>query len=335
MIRRHDRSFSMRLLFLMLATPQMTGCSCTTVPVQEFLSDPAPLQRQTPDEYRILTWNTWLIWPAATHRPERAREIVKRVQGFDIVALQEVFTERDVLIDRLSETYRVIDPDTKIRGRIFGSGLLLLSAYPVEGCWVHRYTKSAGMDALVAKSALYARLVLPTGKLDVIMTHMQAGGDVRLAQLEELSDFVRCHQKPGVPRLIVGDLNIKAPMPGQPPPGRGSDYAELLKTLTDAKKCQPLDVFDQLDHPKRTHFYQSVTYDYRNYPLARLGAVFCKDLKHTGRLDYILCHNSERRLKFSGVQARRFWRKTEAGRVCPLADHYALEAVFSLPADVR
>ena len=237
------------------------------------------------------------------------------------MALQEVFTERDVLIDRLSETYRVIDPDTKIRGRIFGSGLLLLSAFPVEDFWVHRYTNIAAEDSLVAKSAMYARLVLPTGKLDVIVTHMQAGaeekkaGGVRLAQLKELRDFVGCHLDPAVPRLIVGDLNIKAPMPGRPPPGKHSQYKKLLKILTDAKRRPPRDVFDELDQPTRTHPYQSVTYDYRNYPLARLGAVFCKDAKQISRLDYMLCHNSDRPLKFSGVQARRFWRKTEAGKV--------------------
>lgn len=329
-MRRQSFAAVLCLLPLLIGTQFLSGCCCASTPVENLLSDPGPLEAEV-GQYRLLTWNTWLM-PLYPSKPaRRAEEIVKAVQGYDIVGLQEVFLYRDQVIDGLSKTYRqVLDADEKITTRILGSGLLLATVYHVENWWVDRYDEAKGDDALASKSALYARLKVPCGLLDVIVTHAQAGGGdgkegprtwARHEQFEQLKRLIDKHGCDDIPRIIIGDLNVSAPIAGV---GEGDEYRTMLRILS-TKGVAPIDEFRRLNPPNQSgDTYERITYDYRNNTYASL----VRSLRTMKRLDYLLNHNPKARAPIQQIRVRRFWYQRSSGQICPLSDHYAIEAVF-------
>lgn len=331
-MRRQAFAAVLCLLPLLIGTQFLSGCCCASTPVENLLSDPGPLEAEV-GQYRLLTWNTWLM-PFYPSKPSRrAEEIVKAVQGYDIIGLQEVFLNRDQVIDRLSETYRVLDADKKITKRVLGSGLLLATVFEVEDWWVERYDEAAGDDALASKSALYARLKLPCGQLDVIVTHIQAGGGgkegprtrARHEQFRQLNRFIDQHGCDKIPRIIIGDLNVPAPIAGV---GECNEYRTMLWILS-TKGVAPIDEFHRLNPPNQSgDTYEGFTHDYRNNTYASLFGSLFVSLRVINRLDYLLNHNPKAGAPIQQIRVRRFWYQRSSGQICPLSDHYAIEAVI-------
>jgi len=317
---------SVRLVLASLGAALLVGCRCASAPYDLVPADDGPLDARV-GEYRILTWNTWLM-PFYPSKPaRRAEEIAVAAQGYDIVGLQEVFLQRDKIIRRLQETYRVIDPDPALKKRVLGSGLLLATKFEVEDWWAMRYEDAVGDDAFATKSALYVRLVLLHGRLDVVVTHFQAGTTkarraARAKQLKSLNCFIAEHALTDVPRIIMGDLNVSAPSGYDPT--HSAEYMALLAGLSFASK-EPIDEFARLQPPSTKYRYADITYDYRNNTWhAPLGSVDDDVI----RLDYLLNHNPDARANVTAVRVRRFWYETTSGRHCPTSDHYAIEAVL-------
>lgn len=136
-------------------------------------------------------------------------------------------------------------------GRLFGSGLLLLSDYPVTA--VRRMAfpafACAGFDCLANKGAMLATVALPDGQaVDVVATHLNSRHSAHVAderslqayrrQVALLSEFILANRDPDRPLLVAGDFNVGAATPrGQalsavvPGWGGGTPVVEALASM--------------------------------------------------------------------------------------------------------
>ncbi|MCC7442453.1 MAG: sphingomyelin phosphodiesterase [Bdellovibrionales bacterium] len=168
------------------------------------------------DRLRVLTYNVWALPGPLLVDPDRLGEIARRLvdTGADVIALQEVFSRRAIAaLGELSGFPHRAWGEQAPGGFQQGSGLLLLSRYPIVTTARTRYSRATGTDRLACKGALHARLALPSGReLDLFNTHLNAGGPeadaLRAHQARELVDFTLQHAARGAPQVVVGDFNF-------------------------------------------------------------------------------------------------------------------------------
>jgi endonuclease/exonuclease/phosphatase family metal-dependent hydrolase len=206
-------------------------------------------------ELRVLFFNTHLL-PAiaqgiAGHRGQddyRTAAIAAQLHRYDLIGLCEVFESHRrreivrIVGENSYQAFHAIEPP-KVWGRhLIGSGLLLLSRYPVEGephfVTYHSasriITSGVRADGLAAKGAIHARLRLghePGMLADCFLTHLESvSSKARAAQIEELAGFIAAHSSPERPLILMGDLNVEADFAFAPAPGE-TEYRYLTKTL--------------------------------------------------------------------------------------------------------
>ncbi len=137
----------------------------------------------------VLTLNaaclpSWITTRFNDLRPteERAKEIAdsiyKNSDKYDVICLQELFSEAafTIIHDRLCEKYGY---SVHHAGRSyvgFNSGLCIFSKFPIEGADFQRYSGLFGEDAFTNKGFLSADLAVGDKKVRVYTTHAQAGG---------------------------------------------------------------------------------------------------------------------------------------------------------------
>ncbi len=198
---------------------------------------------------RVAFWNTWLLAPRLWRRgprvpglsgwfaPEVARRaplVARAVAGrFDVAALSEVFepSELDAVADAWPEAKLVPGPGPK-RPRLQGSGLATLVGPDVQLVRADRHDYRSGgdlrdSDTFATKGALLTTIRFDPDlpPLDVISTHLLAGGDLlpipgandprrhhvaRMAQVDELIGFIERAHDPAHLLLVVGDFNVQA-----------------------------------------------------------------------------------------------------------------------------
>uniref|UniRef100_K3XBZ0 sphingomyelin phosphodiesterase n=1 Tax=Globisporangium ultimum (strain ATCC 200006 / CBS 805.95 / DAOM BR144) TaxID=431595 RepID=K3XBZ0_GLOUD len=153
--------------------------------------------------------------------------LLRKIQDFDIVILQEMFEvgvrQKRFLRDaeRLGFHYHCgsVWPSLTDRYLIDG-GLLILSRFPIVERDQHAYTVGSGSDGICSKGVLYARVQLSSDLADslhVFTTHTQAGDrikeyKIRAAQLQEMHKFIKrtIRDDQDAPVLITGDFNLDA-----------------------------------------------------------------------------------------------------------------------------
>jgi endonuclease/exonuclease/phosphatase family metal-dependent hydrolase len=128
----------------------------------------------------------------------------------------------------------------ELSGTLFGSGLLLLSDYPITQ--VRRFAfpafACAGFDCLANKGALLATVTMPGATpVDIVATHLNSRHSARVAdarslyayrrQVTLLSDFIRTNRDPGHPLIVAGDFNVGAA------PARDQALAALVPSWAD------------------------------------------------------------------------------------------------------
>lgn len=88
-----------------------------------------------PPKIEVITLNCWGLKYISQHRARRLREIGKRLGSRrpapQIVGLQECWTQEDYQTIR-RETQHVLPYGKFYHGGIFGAGLAILSAWPIE-----------------------------------------------------------------------------------------------------------------------------------------------------------------------------------------------------------
>lgn len=207
-------------------------------------------------ELSVLTYNVeGLPWPARANRSPRLREIGRQLSAMrdggvapDIVLLQEVFTTDAGRITESSgyasrvrgpgrRTHRPptsdeADPALTSRrkllkgeslGRLFSSGLYVLSNFPVmrTAGQPFRRRECAGFDCLANKGLQHVTIQVPgvPQPLDVFNTHLNSGGASRVRpersliahnlQVEEIARFIEQQRGAGFPLILGGDFNMR------------------------------------------------------------------------------------------------------------------------------
>ncbi|HPO17196.1 MAG TPA: endonuclease/exonuclease/phosphatase family protein [Candidatus Hydrogenedentes bacterium] len=186
------------------------------------LAPPPPLRE--PLTLKIVTYNVADAYLFTGNREERMRAIAAKLVELDadLVGLQESFVQadRNILLSVLAGSklhHHMLFP-----GATVGNGLLILSAFPIQEAFFHRYEHSNPWyklwqgDWWAGKGVGLARVMLPNGAIiDFYNTHAQAGrGDpgnaaVRSGQMKELTDFIKESRLPGGLAFVVGDFNTR------------------------------------------------------------------------------------------------------------------------------
>jgi len=193
-----------------------------------FLADPPPLA--APRTLRLVTYNIADGYLFTGNRRERMRAIAEQLARLDpdVVGLQEAFvaSDRALLLETLAAQGSRLVHHVRFPGALVGNGLLILSAWPIEESFFHRFESDGSWyrvwegDWWAGKGVGLARIRLPCGALlDFYDTHAVAGRGnpanewIRLGQMAELARFVRESRLPTAPAFVVGDFNTR---PGAP-----------------------------------------------------------------------------------------------------------------------
>ena len=163
---------------------------------------------------------------------------------FDIVALQECFTQHRLLWHSTTHPARAYDGTRTDWLRLVSSGLGTLARFPIEEASVKKFEQPTGLrfllrdkkDGLASKGVLLTRFDLGRGrKLDFYNTHMEAGSDeasneVRRRQARQLIRMVREHSPTEHAVIVAGDFNMRAP--GRKQRSLATDYPRSLEGLS-------------------------------------------------------------------------------------------------------
>ena len=175
-----------------------------------------------PFTLKVVTMNIHDLYVASRDRVDRMKGIAEAITDLDpdIVGFQESFiaSDRDLLLQGLSLSrlkYHQYFPSATV-----GSGLLVVSAFPIAEGFFHRYTRNGKWyklyhgDWWAGKGVALARILLPgAGVLDFYNTHAHAAyGSTeydhdREAQMKSLTEFIRDSASGGAPAILVGDMN--------------------------------------------------------------------------------------------------------------------------------
>lgn len=204
---------------------------------------------------RLLFFNTHLL-PAiaqtvAGHRGQddyRTTAIANQLDRYDLVGLCEVFESR-----RRQEIIRVVQQNSnnafhaieqpKPWGRhLIGSGLLLLSRYPIVGEPHFLTYKEASRvltngwkaDGFAAKGVIHAQLRVsehPPAHVDCFLTHLESvSSSARGEQIKELAGFIAAYTSADRPAILMGDLNVAADYPINAT-STATEYGQLTSVL--------------------------------------------------------------------------------------------------------
>ncbi len=164
----------------------------------------------------LLSYNVYLRPLLPDDQAFRAPRIGPELKGYDLVLLQEVFSDssRRRLLDALGDAYphrsRVLGRDS---GVFQDGGVMILSEWPIEAEAELTFGATcAGADCLADKGVLYARINKQGHRLHVFATHLQASKRyraVRERQIRALRAMIDEMDLPAdEPVLIGGDLNV-------------------------------------------------------------------------------------------------------------------------------
>ncbi|KAK8206929.1 phospholipase C type enzyme [Zalaria obscura] len=188
-----------------------------------------PVPSNLPSSLRILSHNCWGLKFIAKHRHERLTEIGNEIARSDpppqIVGLQECWTQQDYLAIR-ERTKHILPYGKFYWSGIFGGGLAILSAWPIEESRMYRYPLNGRPaaffrgDWFVGKGVACARIRIGPGKKDVVevfCTHLHAPYERepndsyichRTAQAWEIARLMRHASERGHLVLGLGDFNM-------------------------------------------------------------------------------------------------------------------------------
>lgn len=179
------------------------------------------------DSFTILSWNVFLLPKWTTwFQPHRNYNWKKRTisiiellekQNADIVVLQEAFNHAavEMIKQKLSHKYLYVsEPIGKFSLFGAGSGLLLLSKFPIQSLHTIEYKDCASDDCFASKGAFRAEFFFQNKINYIIGTHLQADykyptqyQSVRALQLKQLYTTLGIEDSNSTV-FYCGDFNI-------------------------------------------------------------------------------------------------------------------------------
>ncbi|GAA5910642.1 hypothetical protein JCM6882_001047 [Rhodosporidiobolus microsporus] len=193
---------------------------------------------------KVLSLNCWGLWLVANKRQERLAAIADWIasssggrrdsyhsesseaealgEGYDVIALQELWVRADFdLVAERAKEAGLVHSRFFYSGAI-GSGLALLSRYPITAAFVSPYPLNGFPlhfiegDFFAGKAVCGITVEVPgVGRVDVLNTHMYAPGGEgdtvtgahRVAQAWELARLAVAKAERGRHVIVMGDLN--------------------------------------------------------------------------------------------------------------------------------
>lgn len=173
----------------------------------------------------IATLNTWGI-PFVRDRHRRMQALALEIASgkYDIVGLQEIWDMEDLeRMQRGAELGGFAYTHHFKSGHV-GSGLVVLSRYPIVELDFHRYRLRGTAetvyygDYIAGKGIGLARIQTPDGLLNFYITHLIAQYEAddrdqyvahRAAQMFEAARFINHRTAATAPAVMVGDFNVR------------------------------------------------------------------------------------------------------------------------------
>ncbi len=184
---------------------------------------------RSPAVIRLATMNVWGVPYQCPYHAERMPAIGRALakEHPDIVGFEEAFVgaDRRALLAPLEK--EGLHHHRYFRSGLVGSGLFVVSRWPIVTAFFHRYAKGGKPwrvdhgDWWAGKGVCFVRLRLPPdGRvLDLFVTHAHARyrddhyDAVRMSNMEELAGFVRRAAPGTVPAFVIGDFNVRPEEP--------------------------------------------------------------------------------------------------------------------------
>lgn len=176
-------------------------------------------------EFKVLSWNVYML-PKPIKKSlqnTRTKVIAEQLKNtdYDLIFMQEAFTNsfrntvRRAMKATHPYTYYLKLPSFPYP--IFGSGLFVVSKFPLKLIDHVYFRNCTSADCLASKGAAMMELTMPDGqKVQMVNTHLQAiesAGAIRLKQLGQIHSMTMKRRQRGVPQFLIGDLNIDVKEP--------------------------------------------------------------------------------------------------------------------------
>jgi endonuclease/exonuclease/phosphatase family metal-dependent hydrolase len=207
---------------------------------------------------------------------------------------------------------------------LLGSGLLLLSRFPLSGQRFEIFKDLNGIDSMGSqKGFLTTTVELGEARFLVCATHTQAGNSVedsksRASNIGQIQAELEARDPSGsMPAIVLGDMNVIGEQ------ADGTPTAEY-HALTEAMgKVQMTDIFRSLYTNSKDN--PGFTYDGTKNALVRIFAT--EDGSARQRLDYIFARKFKPTA--ASVLSDFLYQSFQASHM-DLSDHYPLECVCTL-----
>ncbi|CCH58326.1 hypothetical protein TBLA_0A05330 [Henningerozyma blattae CBS 6284] len=196
------------------------------------------------NKLKLLTFNTWGLKYLSTYRKERLTAIADTLAGekvatpipeledfvkdedynFDIIALQEIWSEDDW--NYITKKCKTKYPYSRLfySGIVSGPGLAILSKIPIQSTNLYRFpinglpTAITRGDWFVGKSVAITTFEVAGQQIAVFNSHMHAPYALsgsqnykahRSVQAWDFNHLVQLYKKAGYATILVGDLNSR------------------------------------------------------------------------------------------------------------------------------
>lgn len=196
--------------------------------------------------FKILSWNVFMLPKPIKFslQQQRSLKIARELKNLDhdVLGLQEAFWGefRGNIKRKLEQQFphRLHLGRSSHPQKVMSSGLYILSRKPFDVLGFRYFSNCAGADCFAAKGVVLVRFQHEGKPLQVAFTHMQAGSGavsqrIRARQLSLIKDLFDQFAEPGIPQVLMGDLNIDA-LTGKEAP-LALNYLEMSSTPLTGK----------------------------------------------------------------------------------------------------
>ncbi|MDQ1814545.1 sphingomyelin phosphodiesterase [Massilia sp. CCM 9210] len=265
------------------------------------------------DELKVLSYNVWALPVVANNICARLDEIANNLDGYDVVALQEIFDNdcRARFLAKVGAAFpyqsRLVDIPSNI---LLNGGSMVLSRWPIMADDTIVFDRCVGSDCLANKGANYVQILKNGKAYHLSNTHAPStdSDEARQARFDALGKIRTMLDSKKIPAsdalLIAGDMNInKYKFP--------DDYARMQSIL-------------RASAPASTGY--AYTYD----AAVNVNATSVVSGGSTEYLDYILVANENRQpvRKENNVRVLRSLRD-EVWYAHDLSDHFPVAGLFA------
>lgn len=207
--------------------------------VQRGLADAGGTPSPTPGapfEFRALIYNVQSR-PWLDDAKEKLPKISPLLNGFDVVGIEECFQQYPLLWAGADYPNKAYFGRLSYPWKLANSGLSTLTRLPMGEVVMEHYRKQGEFQNTIAsKGIMLTRLNAGGYPLDFYLTHMEAGDTpaaqvARMAQAEQVVEFVTRHSPAEHAVLLAGDFNMMPLRPQKQPkdysPAHFTDEADL------------------------------------------------------------------------------------------------------------